>query len=208
MDALQQKTGRGNEVSIEDGNEFSLGSFQSLGERAGFEALAIIAVQANDGMSEGSIALNQNAGDFDGFIGRVIEQLDVELIFRIFKAADGVKQTVDYILLVVNRQLHGHARQGVLREIGNRIGRLVLFVLVIEIDHPIAVGAIRREDGQHDEVGNQQCQVEGVDLVKSLKSLVEKMLAQVGPQAFGGENHGYCQRGSGVQRHEVRRSMK
>src|SRR5258708_4720220 len=73
--------------------------------------------------------------------------------------------------------------------------RLVLLVLVIKIDHPIAVRAVRRQNGQDDEIRNQQSQIKGVDLVKALKSLVQKMLAKVGHQPRGGEAQDPRQRG-------------
>ena len=82
VDALQQKIGRRNEIGVEDGDEFSLGGFQAFREGAGFEALAVVAVEVGDGMSEGGVAVDQDAGDFDGFVGRVVEQLDVEFFFR------------------------------------------------------------------------------------------------------------------------------
>src|SRR5260370_33236101 len=84
--------------------------------------------------------------------------------------------------------------------------RLVLFVLVIKIDHPVAVRAVRRQDDQDDEIGNQQRQIKGIDLVKALESLVQKMLAKIGHQALGGEDQDQGQRGgSERQIHELSR---
>jgi len=60
-------------------------------------------------------------------------------------------------------------------------------MLVIKIDHPVAVRAVRCQDDQDDEIGNQQRQIKRIDLVKPLESLVQKMLAKVGHQALGGK---------------------
>ena len=68
-----------------------------------------------------------------------------------------------------------------------RFGRLVFLVLVIKIDQPVAMAAIGREDDQNDEVRDQQRQIKGIDLVEALESLVKKVLAKIGAQAFGGE---------------------
>src|ERR1035438_3866182 len=178
MNALQQKVGWRDKVGVEDGNEFSLRRFQSFGERARFEALAIIAVQVDDGMSEGGVAFDQETSNLDRLVGRVVEQLNVELVFRIIKAADRIEQPIDHVLLVKDGQLHRNARHICRREVGRRFRSFILFVLVIKIDHPVAVRAIGGQYGQDDEIRNQQCQIEGVDLVETLKSLVEKMVAQ------------------------------
>ena len=45
---------------------------------------------------------------------------------------------------------------------------------------------VSRQDGQDDEIGNQQRQIKRIDLVKAGESLVQKMVAKVGYQAFGG----------------------
>ena len=128
VDALQQKVGRRNKVGVKDGNEFALGRFQSCRQSARLEALAIVAVQVDDGISQCGVALHQNAGDLNGFVGRVVEQLDVELIFRILEPADGVEQPVHDVLLVKDRQLHGDARQVHRNE---RAGSVVLFFLCL-----------------------------------------------------------------------------
>ena len=80
--------------------------------------------------------------------------------------------------------------------------RLVLLVLVIKIDQPVAVRTVGRQDDQHDEIGNQQRQIKRIDLVKTLESFVEKMLAKVRSQALGGKDQDQGQRG------EVVKSMK
>ena len=41
-----------------------------------------------------------------GFVGRVVENLDLQLLPRIFKSAAGLDQPLDDELLVVNGQLH------------------------------------------------------------------------------------------------------
>ena len=117
MDALQQKIGRRNKIGVKDGNEFALRRFQSFRQSARLEALTIVAVQVGDWISQGGVAFHQKASDLHGFVGRVVEQLDVELFSRIVEPADGVEQPVHHILLVKDRQLHGDARQVV--EIGN-----------------------------------------------------------------------------------------
>src|SRR5271165_3920464 len=159
-------------------------------------------------MSQGRITLDQQTGNFDRFVSRVVEQLNVELIFRIFKPADRIEQAVDDILLVKDGKLHGNTWQVVRGKMSRGFRSLVFFMLVIKVDHPIAVGSVSSQYGQDDEVRNQQRQVEGIDLIETLKSLVQKMLAKVGAQALRDKNEGHGKRRSERQRHEVRGSMK
>src|ERR1019366_2757099 len=104
MDALQQKVGGRNKIGVKNGDEFSLRRFQSFRQGSGLVALAIVAVQVLDRMSQGGVALYQNAGDFNGFVGRVVEQLDVEFLSWIVEPADGVEQPVHHVLFVKDRQ--------------------------------------------------------------------------------------------------------
>ena len=76
---FKQKVGRRNKIGVKDGDEFALRRFQSFRQSARLEALTIVAVQVRDRMSQGGVALDQKAGDLNGFVGRVVEQLDVEL---------------------------------------------------------------------------------------------------------------------------------
>src|ERR1700732_794613 len=208
MDALQQKVGRRNKISVKDGNEFALCRFQSFGQSAGLVALTVVAVQVGNRMSQCGVAIHQNAGDLYGFVGRVVQQLDVELFFRIVEPAHGIEEPVDHVLLIKDRQLHGDAGQIIELEMSRWFRRLVLFVLVIKIDHPVALRTVRRQDDQDDEIGNQKRQIKGIDLVEPLKSLVQKMLAKVGYQALGGEDQDQGQRGrSERQIHELSGTM-
>ena len=116
MDALHQKVGRRNKIGVKDGDEFALCRFQSCLQSARLVALAIVAVQVNHWISQGGVALHQKAGDLNGFVGRVVEQLDVEFFPRIVEPADGVEQPVHHVLLVKDGQLHGDARQVVERK--------------------------------------------------------------------------------------------
>ncbi len=76
MDDLHQPIGRGNEVGVEDGDEFALGDVQAFFKRAGFEAMAVFAMDVNDGVTEGGVAVDDLLGDVLGFVGGVVENLD------------------------------------------------------------------------------------------------------------------------------------
>src|SRR5260370_17073533 len=76
-----------------------------------------------------------------------------------------------------------------------RCGRFVLFVLVIEIDHPVAVRPVRRQNDQDNEIGDEQLKIERIDLIKTLESLIQEMLAKIGPPPLGGNNSDQPPRG-------------
>ncbi len=184
VDGAQQKIFRRSEVGVKDGDELTLRRLQPLGQRSCLEAFAIGAVMVADGISQRRVAFDQVARDFDGFVGGIVEHLDVELLPRIFQLADRLQQPLDHILLIEDGQLHGDARQ--LLEVGRRVGGAVFLVLVIQINQNIAVHAVAGEQDQHNEIRNQQRAIECVRVVKALKSLIQQMLAEIGPNALGG----------------------
>ncbi len=185
MDALEQKIRGRNKVGVENGNELALRRLQPLSQRPRLVALAVVAVMIGDRMPKRGIPLHQDACDLYGLVGRVVEQLDVQLFAWVLQPADRVQQAVHHILLIKNRQLNGDARQVV--ETGRRLSGLFVLVFVIKIDQPVAVRAVGRQNNQHNEIRNQQRQVEGVDLVEPLECLVQKVLPDVWQHALGGE---------------------
>ena len=72
-----------------------------------------------------------------------------------------------------------------------RLGGAISLVLVIEINQNIAMRAIRRQQDQYDEIRNQQRRVKRVRVIQALESLIEKMLTDVLPDAFRGDEDGY-----------------
>ena len=58
MDDAHEPVGRGHEVGVEDGDELAVGDFEAGVERAGFEAVAVGAVDVDDGMAQRGIAVD------------------------------------------------------------------------------------------------------------------------------------------------------
>ena len=117
---------------------------------------------------------------------------------RIVQPADGIQQPLDHELLIEDRQLYGDARQ-IAKWLAGSVVRF-FSLLVIKIDQHVAVHAVRSQQNENDEVGNQQRQVEAVGLVKSLESGVEKVLADVLPNAVLGRETWPKRRRSSVNR--------
>src|SRR5215470_4143549 len=109
--APQQEIGGRDEIGVEDGDEFSFGTLKPGGERSGLETFAILTVMIGYGISEGGVTFDQLAGNFDSFIGRVVEELDIKFLARIFEFANGIEQAVNHVLFVEDRQLDGDTWQ-------------------------------------------------------------------------------------------------
>ena len=108
---LHDPLGRRDKVGIEDGDEVARCLLETGVERARLIAVAVRAVNVDDVVAEGAIALRQSAGYLLGLVGRIIENLYLELLRGIFQAAAGVDEAIDHVLLVEDRQLHGDARE-------------------------------------------------------------------------------------------------
>src|SRR5258708_32015269 len=94
VDRAQQEIFWRSEVSVEDGDEFALCRLHPFSQRPSLEALAVRPVMVADGMAQRSTAIDQTSRDLDGFVGRVVEHLNVKFLLRIFQLADGIKQPI------------------------------------------------------------------------------------------------------------------
>src|SRR5215469_6136197 len=142
-------------------------------------------MQIGDGIALAAIVLDQAAGDLSGLVGGVVEQLNVEFFPGIVYPADRLQQAVDNVLLIKNGQLNRNPG-----EFLEFLDRLLLAVLlpVIEIYEGVAMHSVGSQQNQNHEVGDQQGQIETVDLVQALEGGIEKMLAEVlRKAAFGNE---------------------
>ena len=129
VDHLHQPVGRRNKVGVEDGDELALGHFESGVEGPGLEAVPVGAVNIDDVVPESGVAVDDCRGHLAGFVGGVVEHLDLELLARVFHGADRLDQPVDHKLLVEDGQLDGDPRQFVERP--RRVGVVVLAVLEV-----------------------------------------------------------------------------
>ncbi len=102
VDDAHEPFGRRDEIGVEDGDEFAFGDDEAFIECAGFEAVAIGAVDVDDGVAEGSVAIDDFCCDLLGLVGGVIEDLDFKAVARVFDGADGFDEAVDDELLVVH----------------------------------------------------------------------------------------------------------
>ncbi len=61
----------------------------------------------------------------------------------------------------------------------------VFAVPVVQKHQDVAMNAVRRQQDQDNEIGDQQGQVKGVHLIQTLEGGIEKMRAKVMAQAVG-----------------------
>src|SRR5579862_5129179 len=138
----------------------------------------------NDGVTQCRITLDQIAGNVDGFVCRIVQQLNVEFFARISQLADRIQQPFDDVLLVENWQLHGDPWQIV--ESGRRLNRAPVFVLVIKIDQYVTMNAVAGQQNQHNEIRDEQRSIEGISVVETLERSIEQVMAQIGTDAARG----------------------
>ena len=179
VDDAVKPVGRRDEVGVEDGDELALGDLEAFFECAGLVAVAVGAVEVDDGLRReafgaGGIALDDGFGDDGGLVGGVVEDLDLEAVARILDAAAGVDEAVDDELLVIDGELDGDEGELVFGEARGRLVRVrgLALVAVVEPDELVAMDAVEGEDDHHDEVRDEQADVEGVPAVVAAEGAV------------------------------------
>jgi hypothetical protein len=130
-----------------------------------------------DRKSLGRVVFHQTARDSDGLVGRVVQDLNVEFVQRVLQAADGIQQPLYHELLIEDRKLYRHPGQ--LFKSLRWFSRTVFSVLVIEVYQHIAVHAVRCQQNQDNEVGNQQRRIERIGVIEALEGLVKKVLPEI-----------------------------
>src|SRR5208283_2630251 len=161
-DGAAQEVGRGDEVRVKDSHNLPLRCFQPVLQRSGFEAFAVGAMNVDDRQARGGVAFHAGARDFAGFVGGVVEHLDVQQLAGILELGNGVDQALDDVALIEDGKLYGnlgpvfHARRNC---------RNVFAVDVVIVNQGVAVQAVERQNEKHDEVGNHHRQIEGIGVV-------------------------------------------
>src|SRR5271165_5814962 len=84
VNGAQQEVRGWDKVGVEDRDELALGGFQTLGQSTGLESCPVGAMMVGDGTSHRRVVCDQSAGYGLGFIGGIVEHLDVELLPWIF----------------------------------------------------------------------------------------------------------------------------
>lgn len=179
-----EKIGLRDEVSVKDSNEFALGGFETVFQGAGFEAFAIGPMNVDNGEALGRMAFDAGAGDLAGFVGGVVQDLDVEKLAGIVKTGHSVNQAFNNVALVKDRKLDSDTRPAL------NFGRSswdVFGVDVIVVDEPIAVQAVEREDEQNQEVGDHHCDVKGVGVIDAIESAIGELVPILAKRGLGGK---------------------
>src|SRR5437667_12370198 len=188
MDRAQQEVLRRDEVRVKDGDELACCGLHPLRQRARLVALSDCTMVIRDRKPTGSISVDHAAGNRLSFVCGIIEHLDIEFLKRVIQSADGVQQPLDYKPFIKNRELDRNPRE--LRELATRLDRVVLLVLVIEIDQYVALDAVRGKQDENHKRRHQQGQIEGVGVIKLLESPIEKMLPNVLRESARGHKRG------------------
>src|SRR6185503_9823817 len=87
VDRLLEEVGLRDEVRVEQRHELALGGLEAVVERARLVAAAVAAVDVLDVDALGAPFLDLLPRDLDGLVGRVVQDLDLELLARVVDEA-------------------------------------------------------------------------------------------------------------------------
>ena len=112
-------------------------------EGTGLESGAVGAVDVRDIKAQLAVALADSLGHLDGFVGGIVQELDLQLLPGPLHLDDVVHETLNDVHLVENSQLNRDVGQVVLVALG--LG-FVLLVLVVKQQHPEAMSSVNAQD--------------------------------------------------------------
>lgn len=180
----------GYEVRVENGYEFSLSGVEAVFEGASFVAFAIRAVDVRDRQALSGMACNASTGYLAGFVGGIVEDLNVEEFTRVVKARDGFHEALDDVPFVEDGQLDSDARPYF--DFG-RSSRDIFRIEVIIVDEPVAMKTIGRENKEDQEVGYGHGQIKGIGMVDAREGAVGELMPVMAERALREKNRRYEQ---------------
>ena len=133
------------EVRVEDRDELAARRLHPGLQRSRLVARPVLARDVDDVEPERAVSLDHPRGDLARLVRRVVEDLDLEQVLRIVERRRGVDQPLDDVDFVVDRKLHGDARED--RKRSRRAGN-VQPMPVVETNHQ---DPVRPVEGQHPE---------------------------------------------------------
>ncbi len=154
---LAQKIGVGHKIGVKYGDKLAAGRKQAIGQRAGFKAGPLPAMDQLDVDSLRPVKIHPRLGQLGGFIGGVIEHLNLQQMGRIIEPDGGVDQPFNHQRLVEHRQLHSDRRQ-----VGGsrgrwRGGRAAAVQAIQQSEHPRVEGVYRQQQRGCHVNYNQNC---------------------------------------------------
>src|SRR5262245_47729930 len=169
VNGLRQKFWVGNEVCVENGDEFALCDPQARFEGACLESSTIVAVQVVNVNSLLAPQFNGLPSHMLRFIGRIIQKLNFKKLGGIVDSSYRFHQPLNHKHFVVDWQLdrdRGHRLES------QRLG-YTLLISQIQIDQLISMESVNRQNDKDDEIGNENQHIKGIQDVV-LASLVEE----------------------------------
>ncbi len=170
-----------NKISIENGDEFTLGGAEPFGQRASLKALAVVTVQVRNVQAQRAEALDAIARDFSCFVGGVVKNLNVEEFARVIELRNRFDQAFDDVAFVINGKLYGNLGPDF-----ERLGRggHIFAKLVVIVNEPITVKAVGGQNHENQEIGNHHGQIKGVGVVHALEGAVREPLPELNHRAL------------------------
>src|SRR5262245_21713524 len=173
VDGLVQELRVWNEIGVEDGNELASGDLQASLQRPRFESEAIVSMQIVDIDALPAQCVNRLASHVLGFVRGIVEELDLQKLWRVVDFRHRLDQSFNNEHLVVDRELNCNRGQ---RLESPWLG-YTLLVSQIQVHQLIAVQTVDRQDDQDGEVRDEN---------EHIKSIQDVMLSRLVEEIFIG----------------------
>ena len=139
----------GNEVRIENRNQFACREIQTVFQSTRFETFTVGPVDVMDIEPDFAIFAHRGSGNFGSAIGRVVQNLNLQKFTRVAYPTSCLDQTFHNVHFVIDRQLYRHSR--FFLQLCVRVRGPVL-VFQIKKHQMVPVNTINGEHGQDREI--------------------------------------------------------
>jgi hypothetical protein len=151
----------GNEVGIEDCHEFAFGDVETFFERTSFVTNAVCPVQIHCIDAPFTQALDVRSDERLSFVGRIIEDLKLELVAWVIHPSRRFEQSCCDRRFVEERQLNGHPWQVFVSYVRHFLGKVDLAPMLHAQKHQMQpVNAIGTQGEENGEVQDAEQRVE------------------------------------------------
>ena len=146
---LLQEIRVGHKVGVEDGQEFAARMRETFLQGARLVARPVRPANVLNVVPKRLEFLDGPVDNVHGLVRRIVQYLDLQLLFRIVKRTNSLDEPSDNVEFVVDRQLHGHDRRVGERRLEQHVEPLLPQVV---IDHHKPVGSEREQNEKGNEI--------------------------------------------------------
>ena len=110
-DGFEQKIGIRHKVGVKDGDKLTAGLLQPIGQGTGFEAFPLRPPHVRNRYALLPVIGYLTGNDVNGIVGRIVEDLNLQLFGRIAEFDDRINQPLSHVQFVIYWQLYRNGWQ-------------------------------------------------------------------------------------------------